>query len=502
MEGATLLFCRYCGSLIKKGSTICQSCGNKLDVPSMVNAKDEISEGPEYVSNTGTNLNQEDLFRLFVGGKKEDYYLHKWSKGDRSWNWAAFFLSIFWLGYRKMYKPLFMMFTIFLMMDIVFILSGIDSTSFNNAIGIVVSITLGAWGNYLYRRHAVKNINLLTENNMSHEELQRVIELRGGSSWKGVWGVVGLLIIYILLVMLIFTFVPTIHKSETGQEQVKSSIQQAVSKEDITKDIEDEITDLLHENIQTLENENLDQHMSMVFIADNPSVYNQTQEMLGNMFESHDLSYEIKDIEFLSVTNREVRVRLTQTTTWEKGENFRDNESIFIHTLKPQDGKWKFFDSEIESVNYLDRNYLSYTGQNFNSNASATLQATDMFDFFITEDIDVNNDGTLETVTFRGGSAEEEGSYSNGNVEIIVEFSDGSSTAIHVIADNVPVLYLYDIDQDGWMNLFYETGYRFMMVDMYKFTPNGLEYDSTLRGSVEKFNPYEVITNEGTYGFD
>ena len=52
------------------------------------------------------------------------------------------------------------------------------------------------------------------------------------------------------------------------------------------------------------------------------------------------------------------------------------------------------------------------------------------------------------------------------------------------------------------MNLFYESGYRLKSVDMYQFTPDGLEYDSTLRGSVEKFNPHEVITNEGTYEFE
>lgn len=87
-------------------------------------------------------------------------------------------------------------------------------------------------------------------------------------------------------------------------------------------------------------------------------------------------------------------------------------------------------------------------------------------------------------------------------MEIIVEFDTGEISSLMVSAENAPTLYLYDIDQNGWMELFFETGALLTGTEIYQFTSEGLAHAITLNGSVERFNPNEVITSEGNYIFD
>ena len=62
---------------------------------------------------------EEDV-RAFVG-PNADYYLQAWAAVDPNvglqalrWNWPAFFLNVFWLLYRRMYKYFWITFAAFL----------------------------------------------------------------------------------------------------------------------------------------------------------------------------------------------------------------------------------------------------------------------------------------------------------------------------------------------------------------------------------------------------
>lgn len=421
------------------------------------------------------------LLRFFIGEKKQHYYIRKWSKGVNSWNWAAFFFSVFWLGYRKMYKQIIFIMGIFLITDLFVTILGLDDTILNNAISFAVAFTLGITGNNFYRLYALKKIReMMKGSTIDPNLLQKDIQIRGGTSWKGIFTTLGLFVVYVLIAMAIFTFVPSINKTTETHY-----------------DFEFEVIELLENNIQALESENIDEYMSMLYVDDNDE---QTQQMIREIFENFDLAYEMSDYEFLSISEKEVKVRVTQTTTIVDGEDYRDNESIIIHTLRAQKEKWKFFESEVESIRYLDEDKLVQDIL-FNESTYITLQAPSMFEFIVTEKIDVNNDGALEKVSFKGGS-EESYVYLNENVEIIVEFDTGEISSLKVSAENAPILYLYDIDRDGWMEVFFETGARLTGTEMYQFTSNGLAHATTLNGSVEKFNPNEVITSEGKYIFD
>ncbi|MEK5146097.1 DUF2628 domain-containing protein [Psychrobacillus sp. FSL K6-4615] len=415
--------------------------------------------------------------------------MRRWSKGLNTWNWAAFFFPLFWFGYRKMYKPIFSIVVFFLVINLVITVLGTDKVIFNTVIGFMVSFTVGITGNRFYRHHALKRISEMSEGNIRDVKLlKNEIQLRGGTSWKSVFALV-LLGVSLLLVMTMLRFTPTNNK---------------LTELEVGPNIESEIIKVLEDNIQALENENMDEYMSKVYTHAEQTTFAEIKKMLSDLFENFDLAYELRDFEFLSISEQEVKVRVTQTTTLVKGENFRDNESIFIHTLKPQKEEWKFYDSKVESIKYFTEEQSVKSNAEFTSNDSSyipTLKAPSIFDFFIGDKIDVNNDGILETISFRGG-AKGSSTYLNTNVEIVVEFGGLEITPLILSAENAPILYFYDINQDGWMELFFETGARIIGTEMYEFTPDGLAKLTTLNGSVEKFAPYEIITSEYNYVFD
>lgn len=430
------------------------------------------------------------LLRLFIGEKKQHYYIRRWSKGLNTWNWVAFFFPLFWFGYRKMYKPIFSIVGVIIVINLLVTVLGIDEVIFNAVMGFAVSFTVGITGNNFYRRHALKRIREMSESNISDVELlKNEIQLQGGTSWKGALGSFVLVGISLLIIMTMLKFVPSINQ-ETELE--------------LDSNIESEIIQVLEGNILALENENMDEYMSKVYTHAEQTTFAEIKKMLSDIFEDFDLAYELRDFEFLSISEQEVKVRVTQITTLVEGENFRDNESIFIHTLKPQKEEWKFFDSEVESIKYLDEDQSIVSNAETIPNDSSyipTLKAPSMFDFFIEDKIDVNNDGILEIISFRGGAIGGS-SYLNENVEIVVEFDGLEITPLTLSAENAPILYFYDINQDGWMEIFFETGARIIGTEMYEFTPDGLAKVTTLNGSVEKFTPYEIITSEYNYVFD
>src|SRR5690625_7626073 len=85
--------------------------------------------------------------------KNQSYYSNKWNKmpkkgKDVSFNLAAFFFTLFWLGYRKMYMNVLYISLLFLGLDIVLYLIVYKYVYFHDPIhysvniGLVVSIRL------------------------------------------------------------------------------------------------------------------------------------------------------------------------------------------------------------------------------------------------------------------------------------------------------------------------------------------------------------------------
>lgn len=122
-----------------------------------------------------------------------------------------------------------------------------------------------------------------------------------------------------------------------------------------TKEAEDraEIQALLDENLNALNAENVERYMNTMH-PDSPQ-FEITEKTVVYSIELFDLKYEINDWEILEMDDDTAKIRASQTTTKVAGEGlFRDNSIVAIHTLKKYKGEWKFWTSEIQTVEFLN----------------------------------------------------------------------------------------------------------------------------------------------------
>ncbi|MGD1851859.1 MAG: hypothetical protein ACFCBU_15150, partial [Cyanophyceae cyanobacterium] len=94
----------------------------------------------------------------------------------------------------------------------------------------------------------------------------------------------------------------------------------------------------LEENTRTMNEEDLGGHMETLDV-DSPG-FNNTKEMLEQLFEVYDLESKVEIIEVVESSPNTVKVRVKQTTTKISGPEFRNNELTVVHTLNNKNGAW------------------------------------------------------------------------------------------------------------------------------------------------------------------
>ncbi len=173
------MHCTACGHRVNEEERFCEQCGESLSI--------NLEENSILEQEPSNVLDDEALLKAFVGVKKQAYYFGKWEKNEqRSWNWAAFFASLFWLGYRKMYKHLFGILALYLVVDIVIAFLGIDSARIDSYIGVGVAAALGILGNFEYKKFAQQQIEIYKKMYPTENLLQKVRN-KGGTSVLGAW---------------------------------------------------------------------------------------------------------------------------------------------------------------------------------------------------------------------------------------------------------------------------------------------------------------------------
>lgn len=208
------MFCEKCGGNIgldgKCTNPLCESNQGNDSKNNLNMSKDysnEFSSGNSnnfYSQDSNTyadpNAVTEEDFITFVGEKNTEYYLDKFyryqsNQNFASWNWAAFFLGMFWILYRKLYKFAGILFGINLLS--VFLMGG--STILN----LVIMIGCGTYGNLVYVKDSLRKIENIKRfsSNINHIDLNNRLIHNGGVNLVGPI-ILSLLIIPIILITL------------------------------------------------------------------------------------------------------------------------------------------------------------------------------------------------------------------------------------------------------------------------------------------------------------
>ncbi len=155
-------------------------------------------------------MNDKSL-RLYIG-HNANYYLRKWSVSDyttraNTWNWAAFFFSLFWLAYRKMYGYL-MVFTFLLLLFLFISLAFAFRDEWMVIMVVIVPALVGYFGNRLYYFHIENQLTRLYARMEAEDKLDEDLQEMGGVSWYNVIGYIFVIAILVYFLVLLFNRIP------------------------------------------------------------------------------------------------------------------------------------------------------------------------------------------------------------------------------------------------------------------------------------------------------
>lgn len=192
-------YCANCGKELPEGSSFCPNCGEKV-APVLLGQLPEGIRDEDFIAFIGKNAERYlPKFRKFNIGGVENF--------TPTWHWPAFFIGFWWLLYRKLYLWALIAFIV----DISFIFSRFfifpPFTSF------VAMIIWGVAGNYIYYRHAKKQIIGLRSMHPSEDITKTLSQIGGVNRWVWIIAVIFIVTIFIfpLLAYLLYSYNQHIH---------------------------------------------------------------------------------------------------------------------------------------------------------------------------------------------------------------------------------------------------------------------------------------------------
>lgn len=137
---------------------------------------------------------QGDLLAAYVGPKNADYYARKFDRfksggGSISWHWPAFFISAWWLLYRKMWLNAFLYWMV-LPIGLMF-LTGVLAAAmgteaaavfYYGTYSIITFLLVPMFANRLYYRHAQKKADKVASVTSSADQQSAELARIGGTS--------------------------------------------------------------------------------------------------------------------------------------------------------------------------------------------------------------------------------------------------------------------------------------------------------------------------------
>ena len=148
-----------------------------------------------------------DPMALFVGGNYA-FYARRWAESERlggviSWNWAAFFVSLPWLAYRKMYWHCGIIIAAgLLFMGTAQVLQIPPEKMMQWQINAapIFSMLMGLFSNWMYRKHAERTIRQITATYSDPEQRSQQLAQQGGASMTSAAAIVAIAFVLPMLV--------------------------------------------------------------------------------------------------------------------------------------------------------------------------------------------------------------------------------------------------------------------------------------------------------------
>ena len=157
------------------------------------------------MDNTTTAPEIEDEYAWVFFGRSAEYYLGLWQLRQRGkyihFNVAAFFFGFTWLAYRRMYRPLVLVFLLaYAEASIEVVLLGEERGQATTiVVGLIQASLLGLFGNALYLWDAERKIRKILRKNLPKDETLTRLRRAGGTS---LWFLAVLLLLAGLVVWL------------------------------------------------------------------------------------------------------------------------------------------------------------------------------------------------------------------------------------------------------------------------------------------------------------
>ncbi len=115
---------------------------------------------------------------------------------------------------------------------------------------------------------------------------------------------------------------------------------------------EQSIKNFIKLNLEYTQSEDVEAVLSQTDCTTNNCA--EFKSTMQNLFETYDLKYELINVKIKDITSNKAEVIITQKTTKLNGPEFRDNQGEFLHTLIKIDNNWKFKNTKVNKVEYLD----------------------------------------------------------------------------------------------------------------------------------------------------
>jgi hypothetical protein len=176
------------------------------------------------------------------------------------------------------------------------------------------------------------------------EAVEAEVEV-AGRSWSNVF--LGLMIVFVLIGVAAVGFLLTQNYLPFDFGRSNQVVVVPATAEE-----EQAVLDAVYENIAASNLENIERYMAS--IHSQSEEYQQTRQLLEELYRDYDLTATLRNVELTSYTADEAQVSFVLETRKRSGPDFRNNVINGVFILRPENGQWKLYDQIVRQIDYLN----------------------------------------------------------------------------------------------------------------------------------------------------